>query len=195
MPEWLQDSTAFEGFGIGFRGRRNQTSCRQIRAISVAQTNRLLPPSSEEALRRKDVFWGLMIKRLVAIIAVVLGLSLTAPSHALDVSVQALANGPFGTSSRLYLSGLVEPGDADKVWKAVRTLDLQEPGASIHVIIDSPGGALSEGLKIGRLLDKLPTLFPVTVTSNVGKTGWSAYTARRLCERLCVHFSEERIVI
>ncbi|MEC5293787.1 ATP-dependent Clp protease proteolytic subunit [Aurantimonas sp. C2-3-R2] len=94
------------------------------------------------------------------------------PAYALDVSVEkSLSLGPLGVSNSVYLSGPVENGDAEKVWNAIRTLDIDHPGTSLHVTISSPGGSVSEALKLGRLLNSLPTMLPLTITSTVGTRG------------------------
>lgn len=74
-------------------------------------------------------------------------------------------------SNNIWLSGQIEQGDAEKVWEAIRGLDIQTPGATLAVTISSPGGSMVEGLEIGRLLNSLPSMLPVTVTSAVGTKG------------------------
>ncbi|MER9048253.1 ATP-dependent Clp protease proteolytic subunit [Mesorhizobium sp. M0923] len=108
---------------------------------------------------------------MIAAALAAFGITAAAPAYALDVSVKTRDMGPFGASSSVYLSGPVETGDAEKLWNAIRVLDLKSPSAALHVTISSPGGSVAEALKIGRLLNKLPTILPVTITSQVGIEG------------------------
>jgi hypothetical protein len=112
-----------------------------------------------------------MLRFLVLVLAS-FGTAVTVPAHALDVSVKkSLSLGPLGVSNSVYLSGPVERGDAEKVWNAIRVLDIDKPGASLHLTISSPGGSVTEALELGRLLNKLPRMLPITITSAVGTRG------------------------
>lgn len=123
--------------------------------------------------------------RILVPALVMIGLAAAVPAHALDVSVETRNSGPFGVSSSVYLSGPVEKGDAEKIWNAIRVLEIQEPGASLHVTISSPGGSVTEALEIGRLLNSLPTMFPITITSAVGTRG-EPLTIPGDCASACV---------
>lgn len=121
--------------------------------------------------------------RFPFLLLISLGMSL--PAHALDVTVDSSNMGPLGVSSSVYLTGPIVVGDAEKVWNAIRTLDIQTVGARLHVTISSPGGSVTEALKIGRLLNKLPSLSPITVTSSVGIRG-EPLDAAGDCASACV---------
>lgn len=107
------------------------------------------------------------------------------PARSLEVSVETRDLGPFGVSSSIYLSGPIESGDAEKFWNAVRVLDIENPGGRLHVTIDSPGGSVTEALDIGRLLNRLPLMSPITTTSSVGAKG-NPTTMRGDCASACI---------
>jgi hypothetical protein len=109
--------------------------------------------------------------RFRLLLLVALGITVTVPALSLEVSVETQDAGPFGLSNSVYLSGPVEIGDAEKVWNTIRVLDLENLTARFHVTINSPGGSVTEALDIGRLLSRLPIMFPITTTSSVGMNG------------------------
>jgi hypothetical protein len=125
-----------------------------------------------KVFERKDeaALFGILIRNILLALAAI-GMTLVSSAHAIDVSGSTHDLGPFGVSNSVYLSGPVESGDAEKVWNVIRSLDVEKTGAALNVTINSPGGSVSEALEIGRLLNKLPRLLPITVTSAVGVKG------------------------
>ena len=72
--------------------------------------------------------------------------------------------GPFGRSAHIEVEGEIREGDAEKIESFVGSLQFSDD-LRIHVSFNSPGGSLSEGLRIGRYLLDLP----VTVTTNINR--------------------------
>jgi len=109
--------------------------------------------------------------RRIIFSVLMIGLGAAFPADALEITVETKKLGPFGVSNRIYLSGPINNGDAEKFKDALGKIDIDDPSANLHLIIHSPGGSITEALKMGRLLNAIASLFPATVTSDVGIRG------------------------
>lgn len=83
---------------------------------------------------------------------------------AADIAFEENFMGPFGRSAHIQVEGEIREGDSEKIETFVGGLQFSDD-LRIHVSFNSPGGSLSEGLRIGNYLLNLP----VTVTTNINK--------------------------
>jgi len=98
--------------------------------------------------------------RNVAFLLTVLAILLVASvGHAMTLSVvtERVTAGPSAfLSHEIHLTGPFEPGDSDQLKVVLEDLKARggtQPGESLAVVaLDSKGGALEEGMRIGRLL-------------------------------------------
>lgn len=114
------------------------------------------------------------MRRLGAALA--LGLA-AAPVAALDIRVAERDGGPLGHETFITMSGEIRPGDAERVAQRLGALQFG-PGSVAHVVLNSPGGSLVDGMEIGRIVASLPT----TVTTDVG----AGETRAADCASACV---------
>ena len=98
-------------------------------------------------------------QRLLASFAFV---ALPLGAEAAEITFEENFMGPFGRSAHIHLDGEIRPGDAAKIEDFVNEMRYSQD-LRIHVSFHSPGGSLTEGLRIGRYLAELP----VTVTTSV----------------------------
>ena len=83
---------------------------------------------------------------------------------AADIAFEENFMGPFGRSAHIKVDGEIREGDSEKIETFVGGLQFSDD-LRIHVSFNSPGGSLSEGLRIGNYLLNLP----VTVTTNINR--------------------------
>ena len=98
------------------------------------------------------------------------------PASALDLRVAERDMGALGQETHIYMSGEIRAGDADRVAQRLGALRFG-PGAVAHVVLDSPGGSLVDGMEIGRIVASLPT----TVTTDVGASETRAADCASAC--------------
>lgn len=87
-----------------------------------------------------------------------IGLSLLAAPRSGHALTLTITGAPLGSPPEIRASGAILPGDADQLDVALQSLvrqgGLPATGPRVIVSFDSRGGALDEGLRIGRLLRK-----------------------------------------
>ncbi len=127
-----------------------------------------------------------MLRYLFVVVYAIWGLGCVSQSYALDIAIREHGTNPLGyRSTSVYLTGPIVSGDAEKFWNTIRVIDFETPGAALHVTISSPGGAVTEALKIGRVLNNLPRMVPVTISTQVGVES-SPLTKPGDCASACV---------
>lgn len=98
---------------------------------------------------------------------------------AMEFSVSEHDMGPMGNSYSIEAVGEIVDGDADELASLIKGLSFRER-RDLHILFDSPGGNLYEGLRIGKLLRALRHTDHV-VTTNVGRSSGAGS-----CSSACV---------
>ena len=80
--------------------------------------------------------------------------------------------GPFGKTSSITIIGEIVANDYTTITELVGGM-LYDPSLRLHVVLNSPGGAMVAGLKIATFLQSLP----ITVTSSVRNEDKPGYCA------------------
>lgn len=110
----------------------------------------------------------------------------------------------------MTMTGTIQPGDAEKFHSALKALLLNPKeaingkslngiynnGEAARICLNSPGGSLTEALKMGDILYSYPELFGFSFTDPNGKTqdaGWIGYLGTAVpagarCESACAIF-------
>lgn len=108
----------------------------------------------ETVSRGRSLPWIALLALIVFVAAVLLAVPRSA--HALTFTTMAV---PVGSPPEIRASGAILPGDADQLAATLLSLErqgsLSAAGLRAIVSFDSRGGALDEGMRIGRLLRKV----------------------------------------
>jgi hypothetical protein len=91
--------------------------------------------------------------RIIVLITLIF-LSLLAPAQSMTFVVEKGNFGPFGVFWFVYGSGEIIEGDSDRLVRSLQNAN-RSPSERVFINLDSPGGSLVEGLKLGRTIDAL----------------------------------------
>jgi hypothetical protein len=107
-----------------------------------------------------------MIKTGVAVIIVGMTFGSVRTAHAMSFNLETIDLRPIsGIHYHVYGNGEIVEGDAERLLKVLQSSHVP-PNDNISVYLDSPGGSLIEGLKLGKMILSLKANTNVGVQSS-----------------------------